>query len=193
MGKFVKARAHDRIGVIGFAEKPFLISPLTLDHSWMMAAWQEVKTSLGTAIGSGVEVAVDLLVHGGRGTRVAIIVTDGLNTTGDDPVQAAQTARRFGVRLYTIGVVAYGEMQTEKLDGLALYQMARLTGGQFFQAANGSALEAIYAQIDQLERSDFRQPRLQTYRELFPWCVAAALALFTVEAALNHSRAMRLP
>jgi Ca-activated chloride channel family protein len=194
MGRFIKDRTRDRIGVIGFAEKPFLISPLTLDHSWMMDSLKSVKTSLGTAIGSAVDSAADLLVKNARGTRVAILVTDGLNTSGVDPVEAARTARKFGVRLYTVAVVSYGEMQTgSQIDGITLYQMARMTGGQFFQAANESALESIYDQIDQLERTQFKQAHLLSYRELFPWFAGAALLVLTLETILNHSRRMRLP
>jgi Ca-activated chloride channel family protein len=193
MGEFIKERPRDRIGVIGFAEKSFLISPLTLDHSWMMEALHDVQTSLGTAIGSAVEAGVDLLRKSEGTDKVAIVVTDGLNTSGVDPMESARTARRYGVRLYTIGVVSYAEMQTGGLDAVTLNLMARLTGGQFFQAANGTALLSIYRQIDEIERREFRQPRLRAYRELFPWLVAGALGLLAAELVLAHGRRMRLP
>lgn len=193
MDEFVRARPRDRIGVVGFAERPFLVSPLTLDHSWMLEAVSEIQLSLGTAIGSGVEAAVDLLRKAESGDKVAILVTDGLNTSGTKPLDAAQTARRFGVRLYTIGVVSYGGMATTEVDSLTLAQMARVTGGQFFQAADGASLQAIYRQIDQLERRPFRQPHLRAWRELFPWCVAVAGALVLIEVWVGHTRRLRLP
>jgi Ca-activated chloride channel family protein len=193
MGEFIKDRPKDRVGIIGFAEKPFLISPLTVDHSWMMEALAGVKTSLGTAIGSGLEASVDLLAKSPEGTRVAIVVTDGLNTSGADPLEAAALARRFGVRLYTVGVVAYNEMQTKNLDEITLYQMARMTGGQFFQAANADALQSIYTQIDQLEKTELKQPKLHEYRELFAWFAGAAFAFLTLDLILNFAWRMRLP
>jgi Ca-activated chloride channel family protein len=193
IASFLKERTRDRLGIVGFAEKPFLISPLTLDHSWMLEALHGVQTSLGTAIGSGVEAAVDLLRQADAGNRVAIVVTDGLNTSGVDPLESARTARRFGVRLYTVGVVSYTEMKSGGIDDLMLSRMARLTGGQFFQAADQAGLEAIYRQIDQLERQEFRQTRLRAYRELFPWCVVLALALVAAEAARAFGRKEALP
>lgn len=193
IGEFIKERPRDRIGVIGFAEKPFLISPLTVDHSWMMEALSEVKTSLGTAIGSGIDAGVDLLRRSEGANRVVIVVTDGLNTSGTDPLESARAARRFGIRLYTIGVVSYAEMQTGGLDKVMLSQMARLTGGQFFQAADGSALSAIYRQIDQLERHEFKQAKLRVYRELFPWFTGAALGVIALQAAWRTGRRLRLP
>ncbi|MEJ1971983.1 MAG: VWA domain-containing protein [Lacunisphaera sp.] len=193
IGQFIGERTRDRIGVVAFAEKPFLVSPLTLDHSWMMQALHEMNTSLGTAIGSGVEAAVDLLRQFSGETRVIIVVTDGLNTSGSDPLESARLARRSGVRVYTIGVVSYAEMKTSNLDGLMLSQMARLTGGQFFQAADTVGLEAIYQQIDQLERREFKQARLRAYRELFPGTVLLAMGLVMTELLCGAGRRLRLP
>lgn len=191
--EFIGARPRDRIGVVGFAEKAFLVCPLTLDHSWMMDALHEVRTSLGTAIGSGIDAAVDLLRRTDSADKVIIVVTDGLNTSGSDPLESARLARRHGIRLYTIGVVAYAEMKTAEVDALLLSQMARMTGGQFYQAADGAALGAIYRQIDDLERNEFKQARLHAYRELFVWPAALALALLALEMAAAHGRRMRLP
>lgn len=193
MKAFIEARPRDRIGVVGFAEKPFLVSPLTLDHSWMLEAMGEVQPSLGTAIGSGVEAAVDLLRKSESADKIVIVVTDGLNTSGTQPMDAARLARRFGVRVYSIGIVSYADMATGELDDLTLSRMARLTGGQFFQAADGSGLQAIYRQIDQLERQQFKQPRLRAWRELFAWPAAGALALVLLEIGLSYGRRLRLP
>jgi len=193
IGGFIKSRPRDRIGVIGFAEKPFLISPLTLDHSWMLEALSEVQTSLGTAIGSAVQAAVDLLRDTQGANRTAIVVTDGLNTSGIDPLESARIAQRFGVRLYTIGVVSYDEMRTSGLDEVTLNRMARMTGGQFFQAANGTSLETIYREIDQLERKEFKQARLRAYRSLFVWFAVPAFVCVMLELLLFQGRGMRLP
>lgn len=193
LADFIQARPQDRIGVVAFAERPFLVSPLTLDHSWMLEAVSSIKLSLGTAIGSGVEAAVDLLRRSESPDKVAIVVTDGLNTSGVKPLESAQTARRFGVRLYTIGIVSYAEMATGAVEELSLSQMARMTGGQFFQAADGAGLQAIYRQIDAMERTAFKQPRLRAWRELFPWLVGAAALLVLLDLVLAQARAPRLP
>jgi Ca-activated chloride channel family protein len=193
IGDFIKTRTRDRIGIVGFAERPFLISPLTLDHSWMMEALAEMQTSLGTAIGSAVEAAVDLLRGVDTPNKIIIAVTDGLNTSGVDPLQSARTVRRFGVRLYTVGVVSYAEMRTRGLDNVTLNGMARMTGGQFFQASDGGSLKSIYAQIDQLEKREFKQSKLRAYRELYPWFAAIALALLLLNLLFTQGRRMRLP
>lgn len=190
---FIKSRPNDRIGIIGFAEKPFLISPLTLDHSLMMDALREIQTSLGTAIGSGIEAAVDLLRISDSPNKAIITVTDGLNTSGVDLMDAARTVKRFGVRLYTIGVVSYDEIKTSGLDNVTLSKMARMTGGQFFQAADTNSLRTIYQQIDELERGEFKQSKLRSYRELFPWFVALAFGLLLFELLARQGRRMRLP
>lgn len=190
---FIKDRPRDRIGVIGFAERPFLVSPLTLDHSWMMEALAEVKTSLGTAIGSAVEASVDLLRKSDSPNKIAIVVTDGLNTSGVDPLQSARTAQRFGIRLYTIGVVSYADMQVGGVDKLMLSQMSTLSGGQFFQAANGTSLRSIYAQIDQLERREFKQAKLHAYRELFAPFAMVALGALLAELLMTQGRRVRIP
>ncbi|MGH8237568.1 MAG: vWA domain-containing protein, partial [Steroidobacteraceae bacterium] len=122
-----------------------------------------------------------------------IVVTDGLNTSGVDPLQSARAAARFGVRLYTIGVVSYADMRTRGIDQTMLSQMARMSGGQFFQAADGESLQAIYQEIDQLERRELKQAKLRAYRQLFPWFVAAACVLLLMELLIVQGRRMRLP
>lgn len=193
MGEFIQERKRDRIGVVGFAERPFLVSPLTLDHSWMLEAVTEMPRSLGTAIGSGVEAAVDLLRKVPGANKVAIVVTDGLNTSGTDPLTSARTAQRFGARLYTIGVVTYDEMSTKGVDKITLSQMARMTGGQFFQATDGASLASIYRQIDQFERREFKQSKLRAYRQLFGWFAAAAVLVLVLQLLLTQGKRMRLP
>ena len=193
MGEFIQERKRDRIGVVGFAERPFLVSPLTLDHSWMLEAVSEMPRSLGTAIGSGVEAAVDLLRKVPGANKVAIVVTDGLNTSGADPLLSARTAQRFGARLYTIGVVTYDEMSTKGVDKITLSQMARMTGGQFFQATDGASLSSIYRQIDQFERRELKQSKLRAYRQLFGWFAAAAVCVLVFHLLLTQGKRMRLP
>jgi Ca-activated chloride channel family protein len=140
-----------------------------------------------------VEAAVDLLRKVDSPNKVIIAVTDGLNTSGVDPVHSARTVRRFGVRLYTIGVVSYAEMLTGGVDKVTLHQMARTTGGQFFQAADGASLKSIYTQIDDLEKREFKQAKLRAYRELYPWFVGAALLFLMLELLALQGRRMRLP
>jgi Ca-activated chloride channel family protein len=190
---FIKERPQDRIGVIGFAEKPFLLCPLTLDHSWMLESLANVETSLGTAMGSAIEAGVDLLRAGGNRSRVLILITDGLNTSGSDPVQAAKLAAAAGVRLYTIAAVSYDEVQTDHFENSPLYVMAKSTGGAFFQAGNSQSLQSIYGEIDRLERQQLKQLYSHPFTPLFGMLVVLAGLLLAAEVALHSSRWLRVP
>lgn len=190
---FVRSRPQDRIGVIGFAEKPFLLCPLTLDHSWMLESLDNIETSLGTAIGSSVDAGVDLLRAGGNESRVLILITDGLNTSGTDPVEAAKRAAAAGVRLYTIAAVSYEEVQTSHFEDNPLYVMAKSTGGEFFQAGNTQSLQTIYAEVDRLERQRLRQLHGRPFTAVFGSLAALAGLLLAAETALGATRWLRIP
>jgi Ca-activated chloride channel homolog len=190
---FVKSRPQDRIGVIGFAEKPFLLCPLTLDHGWMMDALLNMETSLGTAIGSSIEAGVDLLRAGGNESRVMILITDGLNTSGTDPMQAAKIAQMAGIRLHTIAAVSYDAVITDNFEAHPLYQLSKLTGGRFFQAGNAQSLQLVYDEIDQLERQRLRQMRSRHFAPLVAPIAALAGLIVSLELALRATRWLRIP
>jgi len=193
VGNFVKARPQDRIGVIAFAEKPYLLCPLTLDHSWMMDSLRNIQTALGTAMGSSIEAGVELLRAGGNESRVLILITDGLNTSGSDPLKAAQAAAKAGVRLHTIAAVSYDDVRTDNFQKNPLFIMANSTGGRFFQAGNTQSLETIYGEIDQLERQQLQQLRSRNYTPLYSLFAAAAGLLLCAETMLAATRWLRVP
>ncbi len=193
LGEFIAARPNDRLGVIAFAERPYLVSPLTLDHAWLMEALAGLETALGTAIGSSIEAGVDLLRGGNARSRALLLVTDGINTSGADVLAAARRAVAQGIRIHVIETVSYDEMRPAELEAHPLAAVARLTGGQFFQAPNALALGGVYRAIDRLEKAQLEQLRTREQRELFPWLLVGTLGLLAAEMVWRATRGAILP
>ena len=220
---FIQERPNDRIGLITFSGVPYLASPLTLNHDWLIENLRRLHvgiiTDLGTAIGDAVAVAAQRLeaVPNGK-SRVMILLTDGDNNLGKiDPLPAAQLAAALGVRIYTIGVGAEEPCNLPKFDPATgrlildangnviptlllnpanyavLGKMSALSGGQFYRATNQRELQSIYDQIDRLEKSPVKLRRFATYHLLFEWPLLAALVLLAVEAILSNTRFRRVP
>jgi Ca-activated chloride channel homolog len=188
---FIEGRKEDRIGLVIFRSEALVLSPLTLDYEALVQLLQRapsVGLPDGTAIGIGLASAVDLLRDSRARSRVAILLTDGENTAGSiEPLAAARIAETMGVRVYTIGVIAPGARGTGNLNvnEAALREMANVTGGHYFPAESEQALEAIYASIDQLEKSRVGRPQYGAYNELAVYFIAGALALMALELALR--------
>lgn len=174
---FAAARPNDRLGMIAFAERPYLVSPLTLDHEWLPQALGDLRTDLGTAIGSGLDAGLDLLAGGRAAGRVLLLVTDGLNTSGPDPLAVARRATDEGVRIHVIEAVRPEQHAGIELEASPLAAIARAGGGLFFQAPDAAALGAVYASIDRLEQKRLEGQRQAALRELFGWPLGAALVL----------------
>ncbi|HEX5399915.1 MAG TPA: VWA domain-containing protein [Verrucomicrobiae bacterium] len=220
---FIEERPSDRIGLVVFSGVPYLASPLTLNHDWLVENLQRLHvgiiTDLGTAIGDAVAVAAKRLkaVPNGK-SRVMILLTDGDNNLGKiDPLPAAQLAAALGVKIYTIGVGAEQPCNLPKFDPATgrlildangdviptlllnpanfsvLGKMAVLSGGQFYRATNQRQLQNIYNLIDHLEKSEVKLRRFATYQPLFQWPLLAALALLALEIILNNTRFRRVP
>ena len=220
---FVAKRPADRIGLIPFSGAPYLASPLTLNHDWLLENLERLHigiiTDLGTAIGDAVVVAAKRLkaVPNSK-SRIMILLTDGDNNMGKiDPLPAAQLAAALGVKIYTIGIGIEAPCNlpafdpttgTLKLDAngniiptlllqpanyTVLGKMSDLSGGHFFRATNARELQNIYNQIDRLEKSEVKQRRFATYEPLFHWPLLAALALLAVELILVNTRFRRVP
>ena len=220
---FVAKRPADRIGLIPFSGAPYLASPLTLNHDWLLENLERLHigiiTDLGTAIGDAVVVAAKRLkaVPNSK-SRIMILLTDGDNNMGKiDPLPAAQLAAALGVKIYTIGIGIEAPCNlpafdpttgTLKLDAngniiptlllqpanyTVLGKMSDLSGGHFFRATNARELQNIYNQIDRLEKSEVKQRRFATYEPLFHWPLLAALALLAVELILVNTRFRRAP
>jgi Ca-activated chloride channel family protein len=220
---FIKERPNDRIGLIAFSGVPYLASPLTLNHDWLIENLERLHvgiiTDLGTAIGDAVAVAAKRLkaVPNSK-SRVMIVLTDGDNNLGKiDPLPAAQLAAALGAKIYTIGIgieqpcnlpafdPATGKFKLDANGNLiptlllqpanysVLGKMADLSGGHFYRATNQRELQNIYNQIDRLEKSEVKLRRFATYAPLFQWPLLAALGVLAVELILANTRFRRIP
>ncbi|MGC9111490.1 MAG: vWA domain-containing protein [candidate division WOR-3 bacterium] len=197
--EFVGKRSGDRIGVVVFAATSLTQCPLTLDHNLVLDILDRLRFGIledGTAIGMGLASAVARLKDSRAKEKVVILLTDGVNNTGDiDPLTAAQTAAALGIKVYTIGVGSKGPVpypiddplfgrrfvQVEvDLDTGTLQRIADITGGRFFLATDPQALKQIYDEIDRLEPSTFKSRRWTVYHELghrpMLWALLSLLA-----------------
>ena len=220
---FIGKRPDDRIGLIAFSGVPYLVSPLTLNHDWLVENIQRLHigiiTDLGTAIGDAVVAATERLkADPNRRSRIMILLTDGDNNLGRiDPLPAAQLAAALGIKIYAIGIgieqpcnmpafdPSTGKFRLDASGNIiptlllepanysVLKDMAALSGGHFYRATNARELQTIYDQIDRLEKSPVTLRRFATYRPLLEWPLLAALALLALELVLNNTRYCRIP
>jgi Ca-activated chloride channel family protein len=209
---FVAGRPNDRLGLVAFAGRPYLVSPLTLDHDWLVRGLERLRIGLvedGTAIGSGIASSVNRLRDRRAKSRVVILLTDGVNNSGKvSPLTAADAARALGVRVYTIGAGTRGEapmpivdrfgrqrivMTPVDVDEETLQKVAETTGAKFFRATDTDSLRRIYEEIDQLEKTTETMKHFEEYRELFPWAILGALSLLCLEALRAASTRRELP
>lgn len=194
---FIRNRPTDRMGLVIFAAESFTQVPLTTDHSILLNLFQDVKTGMlqdGTAIGLGLATSVQRLKDSEAVSKVVILLTDGENNAGSiPPMTAAEIAREFGVRVYTIGVGTRGTAPFPQIDpfGRTRYfdmevrineplmrQMAEVTGGKYFRATDNAALENVYAEIDALEKSKIDVTEYRKRKEEFlPFALFALLLL----------------
>ena len=209
---FISDRVGDRLGLVVFAGEAFTQSPLTTDQSTLQTLLARIRSGLiedGTAIGNGLATAINRLRESEAKSKVIILLTDGINNRGEiAPMTAAEIARAQGIRVYTIGVGSrgtapypavdmFGNMtfinQKVEIDEKTLTEIARLTGGRYFRATDKEKLQAIYDEINQLEKSRVEVTERITYHELFLGWVLAALALLTAELLLSNLVLKRLP
>lgn len=210
--EFVRQRRHDRVGVVGFAATAFTQCPLTLDHDAVQELIRGLDFGLaedGTAIGMGLATAVAGLRESKTPSKVVVLLTDGQNNRGQiDPLTAADIAKAFGVKVYTVlvgrgGVVPVPvddpvrgrriEMVRMDVDPATLSAIAEHTGGRFFRAQDPEALSGIYAAIDRLERAPLKSIEFREYRDLGPWILGLAALLLAVHALLSTTWGFRLP
>ncbi len=210
--EFVSKRPNDRIGLVAFAGRPYIVSPPTLDHEFLLENIDRLRIGAiedGTAIGSGLSAGLNRLRELTSKSRVVILMTDGQNNAGKvPPTTAAEAAQTLGVKVYTIGVGTrgkapvpyfdafgskrYREMDVD-IDEETLKLIARRTGGAYFRADSTDTLRDIYAQIDRLEKTEVEMKRYQRYRELFPFFVLPGWVLLMLEVILAHTVWRKLP
>jgi Ca-activated chloride channel family protein len=205
--EFVAGRPNDRIGLVLFGGESFTQCPLTTDHIALDNLLQEASVGLiedqSTAIGLGLANAVKRLKDSKAKSRVVILVTDGVNNAGSvDPLTAAEIARTFGIRVYTIGVgtigtapypvqdamgnIFYQQMEVE-IDEDILRQISSMTNGNYFRATNNQKLKEIYQQIDTLEKSKIDVRQYSRKHEEYRRFALAALLLAALELLLRYT------
>lgn len=194
--EFIAQRPTDRMGIVVFAGESYTQCPLTTDRATLINMMKEVQTDLiddGTAIGNGLATAVARLSESDALSKVVILLTDGVNNRGEiAPLTAAEIARTYGVRVYTIGVGANGvapypvmtpwgvEVQNVRveLDEDLLRQIAETTGGRYFRATDNTKLAEIYSEINRMETSRTTVDSFPVYKEKFgPFALAALVCL----------------
>lgn len=202
---FVEGRPTDRMGLVVFSGESFTQVPLTTDHGIMLSMLKELKSGMiedGTAIGDGLATAINRLKDSEAISKVIILLTDGLNNAGSvDPYTAAELAKLYGIRVYTIGVGSYGtapypvqtifgmqyqQMKVE-IDEKMLTTIANNSGGKYFRATSNQKLSEIYDEIDKLERSKIEVTEFRHVHEEFYPLVALALVLLLVEFLLRKT------
>lgn len=195
MADFIRAREHDRIGVVVFGQEAFTHVPLTLDHDTLLAALEHVEIGLAgpssTAIGSAIAVGSRRLMQLEAPSRILILLTDGQNNAGEmAPATAARLAASVGIRVYTIGV---GSRSEQGIDETALKAIAEATGARYFRATSDRELADVYKTIDSLERSPAEVRELVRHDELFRWLLVPGLLLLAFEALLSATWLRRGP
>jgi len=209
--KFIEGRPNDRIGLVIFSGEAFTQAPLTTDHTMVLTLLNEVKSGMiedGTAIGDGLATAVSRLKDSQARSKVIILLTDGVNNAGAiDPESAAEMAKMFGIRVYTIGIGSRGyapypvqtpfgiKMQQMKvqIDVALLQKIAQQTGGEYFRADNNQKLQSIFKQINKLEKSKIAVQEFMKKKEMYFPFALVALMLFVLEVSLRYTVFKSLP
>ena len=187
---FITQRKGDRLGILVFAGESFIQCPLTIDNEVLLSLMSEIKVAQqsydGTAIGMAIANATNRLRNSDAKSKVMILLSDGSNNAGElDPNTAADLAKQFGIKIYTIGagtnqdvsfIPGRGYIRNE-IDEETLRAIAKQTGGQYFRATNTEGLKEIYSTINALERTEVEIKVFTQYRELYGWLFIPALAL----------------
>jgi len=206
IGDFISERPYDKIGMVIFSSEAFSQSPLTLDHNMVARSLDQIQLASdlgledGTAIGLGIANAANMLTNSDAESKVVILLTDGVNNSGQvDPLTAAEAAKALGIKIYTIGAGRPGEVpvpvpsmfggtkvayQESVLDEATLQQVADISGGKYFRAQDTSG---------QLEKSQVEVQIFNQYHELLAWLLIPALGLLLLEVVLRNSLFRKVP
>lgn len=209
--QFIASRPSDRIGIVVFAGESYTQCPVTTDRITLLNLMNDLQTGLiddGTAIGNGLATAVARLKDSDAKSRVVILLTDGVNNCGEiAPETAAEIAKTYGIRVYTIGVGAKGEapypVQTPwgiqvqnmkvEIDEELLQKIADTTGGKYFRATNNATLLEIYGEIDKMEKNRTTVESFPVYSEHFMLFALLALAAMLLGIILKYVVIKKLP
>jgi Ca-activated chloride channel homolog len=213
LSHFIDNRPYDRIGLVAFAKEAYIASPLTLDHDFLQRNLERLEIGLidatQTAIGSALMASVNRLEDIKAKSRIVILMTDGQNNSGKvAPLTAAEVAQTLGVKVYTIGIGIRGkapypgrdpfgnkvyQMMPVDIDEDTLTKIANQTHGKYFRADSADTLRRIYAEIDQMEKSEVEVKKYQNYDELFAKFLAGGLGVLLLEMILSHTVWRKLP
>ena len=205
---FVTGRVEDRIGLVVFSGDAFSKSPLSTDYDLLSEHITEISfdmiESRGTAIGSALAVSINRMRESKSDSKVVILLSDGDNTAGNiEPRTAAQLAQAYGIKVYTIGIGKEGKVPFGKdffgrtqyldntLDESTLRDIARIGKGKFYRASNNQALRNIFAEIDQLEKSEIQENRFKNTTDYYPvylkWGILLLLLFLSTKATFLHN------
>lgn len=201
--EFISQRPSDRMGIVVFAGESYTQCPLTTDRATLINLMKEIETGLiedGTAIGNGLATAVARMQNSDAKSRVVILLTDGVNNSGEiTPQTAADIAKTYGIRVYTIGVGTNGtapypvmtpwgvQMQNVEveIDENLLKNIAETTGGRYFRATDNTKLSEIYSEINKMEKARTTIDSFPIYKELFTGFALIALACLLLEVLIS--------
>ena len=209
--QFINGRPNDNIGITLFAGESFTQCPLTVDHAVLLNLIKDIKCGViedGTAVGMGIANAVTRLKDSKAKSKVIILLTDGTNNRGDiSPLTAAEIAKSFGIRVYTIGVgtngmapypypvggtVQYVNMPVE-IDEKTLTQIAGTTDGNYFRATSNSKLKEVYEEIDKLEKTKLSVKEFSKRQEEYRWFALGAFLCVLLEVLLRNTILKKIP
>ncbi len=211
--RFIEKRPNDNIGLTMFAGEAYTQCPLTTDHTVLMNLYNSVDCNMaargiiddGTAIGDGIMNAILRLKESQAKSKVIILLTDGVNNSGNiSPQTAAEIAKKYGIRIYTIGIGRNGmapyplptggtAMLPVEIDEQTMSKISKETGGQYFRAQENAELDAIYQDIDKMERTKFNVKQFSRRGELYQPFALAALVTMLLEILLRTVVLKRLP
>lgn len=206
---FIQKRTNDRMGLVVYAGESYTRTPVTSDKTMLLNSLKEVQYNGmvlqdGTAIGIGLATAINRLKDSKTKSKIIILLTDGVNNVGSlDPISAAEIAKTYGIKVYTVGVGTNGmanfpvakdangnivfQPQKVEIDEKLMQEIATITNGKYFRATDNKKLEAIYDEIDRLEKSKITENRFMMFDEQFrPWLLIG-LFLFALEMILSRT------
>ena len=211
--RFIEKRPNDNMGLTMFAGEAYTQCPLTTDHTVLMNLYNSVDCNMaargiiddGTAIGDGIMNAILRLKESQAKSKVIILLTDGVNNSGNiSPQTAAEIAKKYGIRIYTIGIGRNGmapyplptggtAMLPVEIDEQTMTKISTETGGQYFRAQKNAELDAIYQDIDKMERTKFNVKQFSRRGELYQPFAIAAFVVLLLEILLRTVVLKRLP
>ena len=206
---FIQKRTNDRIGLVVYAGESYTKTPVTSDKTMLLSALREVQYNGlvlqdGTAIGIGLGTAINRIKNSKAKSKIIILLTDGVNNVGSlDPISAAEIAKDYGIKVYTVGVGTNGmanfpvakdsngnivfQPQKVEIDEKILQEIAVITKGKYFRATDNNKLEAIYDEIDGLEKSKIIENRLMLFDEQFRTWLLIGFFFLVLEMILSRT------